>query len=81
MLCIENLYVLCLFLYQFAGPNSGGSVDYTYDILNIKYAYGIELRDTGEFGFTLPEEQILPTAEESYAGLLVFIDKILAAVN
>ena len=62
------------------GPNSGSSVDYTYEALNIIYSFGVELRDTGEHGFTLPEDQILPTGEESYAGLLVFAEKFLEAL-
>lgn len=37
----------------------------------IKYSYGVELRDKGEFGFLLPEDQIIPTAEENLAGIKV----------
>lgn len=36
-------------------------------VLDIPYSFGMELRDTGEYGFLLPPEQILPTAEETWA--------------
>jgi hypothetical protein len=29
----------------------------------------VELRDTGDYGFILPPEQIKPTSEEMWAGL------------
>ena len=48
-----------------SGLNSGSSSDYTYGVLGIKYSFGVELRDTGEHGFLLPPEQIIPTAEEN----------------
>lgn len=31
-----------------------------------KYAYSVELRDTGEHGFIQPPSQIIPVAEEAY---------------
>nr|XP_006812374.1 PREDICTED: carboxypeptidase A4-like [Saccoglossus kowalevskii] len=51
-------------------PTSGTTVDWAYGDRGIIYAYTIELRDTGEYGFLLPEDQIQPTAEENYAGLI-----------
>lgn len=30
---------------------SGGSIDYTYETLGVKYSYALELRDTGRYGF------------------------------
>ncbi|KAL7874086.1 hypothetical protein SRHO_G00050560 [Serrasalmus rhombeus] len=45
-------------------PASGGSDDWAYD-LGVKYAYTFELRDTGYYGFLLPESQIKPTCEET----------------
>jgi murein tripeptide amidase MpaA len=62
----------CDSLQPLVGPNSGGSIDYTYGALEIKYSYGVELRDTGTYGFILPENQIIPTAEENWAALKVF---------
>ncbi|EDO26042.1 predicted protein, partial [Nematostella vectensis] len=49
--------------------NSGGSKDYTYGHLNIKYSFALELRDTGRYGFLLPPGQILPTAIETFNGI------------
>lgn len=34
----------------------------------IPFAFTFELRDKGDFGFKLPEDQIQPTCEEAYAG-------------
>lgn len=35
-----------------------------------RFPFTIELRDSGEFGFVLPPEQILPTCEENLPGIL-----------
>lgn len=46
---------------------SGGSLDWTLGELGIPYSYGMELRDTGAYGFLLPPQQIIPTGEEVWA--------------
>ena len=46
---------------------SGGSMDWALGETGIPYSYGMELRDTGRYGFLLPPEQIIPTAEETWA--------------
>ncbi|XP_074860120.1 carboxypeptidase B-like [Carettochelys insculpta] len=43
---------------------AGGSDDWAYDE-GIKYSFTFELRDTGRYGFALPESQIKPTCEET----------------
>ena len=48
-------------------PNSGSARDWCKGVAGVKYTTGIELRDEGEFGFLLPEDQILPSAEEFWA--------------
>ncbi|XP_077990776.1 carboxypeptidase B-like [Glandiceps talaboti] len=48
--------------------SAGSSKDWAYGMMGIVYAYTVELRDTGEYGFLLPEDQILETAQEMYAG-------------
>ena len=48
---------------------SGNTLDWTYDVAGIVYSYTLELRDTGHDGFELPEDQILPTATETWEGL------------
>nr|QFR04920.1 metallocarboxypeptidase [Euphausia superba] len=50
---------------------AGGSDDWAKGEGGVKYSYTIELRDTGYWGFDLPESQILPTAEETWAGIEV----------
>ncbi|XP_062848103.1 carboxypeptidase B-like [Trichomycterus rosablanca] len=45
-------------------PASGGSDDWAYD-LGVKYSYTFELRDTGLYGFLLPESQIQQTCKET----------------
>ncbi|XP_054575737.1 carboxypeptidase B2 [Eptesicus fuscus] len=46
----------------------GGPDDWIYD-LGIKYAFTIELRDTGKYGFLLPKHFIKPTCREALAAL------------
>lgn len=57
---------------------AGGSDDWFYSPVaqggaGCPYSYTIELRDRGQFGFVLPENQILPTARENIAGLKAYI--------
>lgn len=56
----------------FADPNSGSSRDWAR-MQGIPYTYTFELRDKGDFGFELPEDQIQPTCEEAYSGALHII--------
>jgi len=57
-------------IYIIIYPASGSSADWGYDAPGVKYSYGIELRDTGEYGFLLPADQIVPQGEEIWASLL-----------
>ncbi|XP_075720104.1 carboxypeptidase B [Rhinoderma darwinii] len=43
---------------------AGGSDDWAYDA-GVKFSYTFELRDTGRYGFALPESQIKATCEET----------------
>lgn len=47
----------------------GSSTDWAYGSLGVKFAYAVELRDQGEYGFLLPPDQIQPSGEELLAGL------------
>jgi len=60
-------------------PASGSSADYTYGVCNILYSYGVELRDTGRFGFVLPPAQIEPSGQETYAAVKVWAQAVLSA--
>uniref|UniRef100_A0A182NVG9 Peptidase M14 domain-containing protein n=1 Tax=Anopheles dirus TaxID=7168 RepID=A0A182NVG9_9DIPT len=57
-------------------PAAGGSDDWARGALNIKYAYTVELRDTGRYGFVLPANQIKPTGDEAFQ----FVDIIAQEV-
>ncbi|XP_076679448.1 carboxypeptidase B isoform X2 [Andrena cerasifolii] len=50
-------------------PTSGASDDWAKGVAGIKYAYTLELRDRGTYGFLLPATQIVPTARETWAGI------------
>ncbi|CAI9618920.1 unnamed protein product [Staurois parvus] len=52
---------------------SGGTIDWTYN-QGIKHSYTFELRDTGRYGFALPANQIVPTAQETWLALTVLIE-------
>ncbi|KAM5188032.1 carboxypeptidase A4 isoform 2-T2 [Callospermophilus lateralis] len=56
-------------------PASGSSIDWAYDN-GIKYAFTFELRDTGHYGFLLPANQIIPTAEETWLGLKTIMEHV-----
>eukprot|EP00058_Branchiostoma_floridae_P011798 XP_002597286.1 hypothetical protein BRAFLDRAFT_118166 [Branchiostoma floridae] len=57
---------------------SGSSCDWAYTVAGIKYSYAIELRDEGQYGFVLPANQIRPSADEFFAGLLVLAEQVAA---
>lgn len=56
---------ICTTIYQ----ATGSSVDYVNDVVKADYTFTEELRDTGNYGFLLPASQIVPTAEETFAGV------------
>ena len=51
-------------------------MDYTYDALGIKFSYGVELRDTGEHGFLLPQKQLVPTGRETLDAILALAEYV-----
>jgi len=59
-------------------PASGGSDDWSKGKAGIKYVYLIELRpnDYSIHGFLLPENQIIPTGRETWAGIMVVADEV-----
>lgn len=42
----------------------------------IKYAYTIELRDTGKYGFILPPSEILNTGKEAFVAVSTLASEI-----
>jgi murein tripeptide amidase MpaA len=65
--------------YTILYPASGVVIDWTYGDQGI-FAFTTELRDTGEFGFILPADQIIPTAEENLPAALQLADWITQAI-
>ena len=58
-----------IFLSFILDANSGGTKDWTYGVLGLKYSYALELRDKGRYGFMLPANQIIPTGVETFAAI------------
>jgi len=52
---------------------SGVTADWTAGVAGIPINWTIELRDQGEYGFLLPEDQIVPSGEEFLAALKVSV--------
>lgn len=52
-------------IYHSIYPASGGATDWSYETAG-NYAFTIELRDRGTYGFELPPDQIIPTCEENF---------------
>ncbi|PNF25142.1 Carboxypeptidase B [Cryptotermes secundus] len=50
-------------------PTSGGADDWAKGVAGIKYAYTVELRDDGTYGFLLPASQIVATGKETFAAI------------
>ncbi len=61
-------------------PASGASGDWAYGAANA-LGYGWELRDTGQNGFILPADQIIPTGIENLAAVLELGDWIANPIN
>merc|ERR1711998_482496 len=57
---------------------SGSSADYVYGTCKVIFSYGVELRDTGASGFVLPPSQIIPSGEETFAGVKALAKFMLA---
>ncbi|KAI8846546.1 hypothetical protein BC829DRAFT_491248 [Chytridium lagenaria] len=63
----------CNTIYQ----ASGSSIDWAYNVANVTFTYTAELRDTGTYGFELPANQIIPSGQETLAGVKALWDYII----
>jgi len=59
---------------------SGSSADWALGDANIQFSISMELRDTGTYGFILPPDQIIPTAEETWAFHITVIREIFSTL-
>ncbi|CBY13045.1 unnamed protein product [Oikopleura dioica] len=59
-------------------PAGGTTEDYSYQTLGVTLSWVLELRDTGAYGFLLPADQIIPTAEETVA-MFIEVSKELSS--
>ncbi|PVG02521.1 putative carboxypeptidase [Serendipita vermifera] len=60
----------CQIIYM----TTGSSDDYAYDVSKIKYSFATELRDTGDYGFVLPPNQIRPSGIENWEGIKYLLE-------
>ncbi|XP_035789853.1 zinc carboxypeptidase-like [Anopheles albimanus] len=54
---------------------SGSSLDWVKGTLQTPLTFAYELRDTGEYGFLLPPDQIIATAEETLDSIIVILEE------
>lgn len=57
---------------------SGSASDWVYDVAGVRYSFSVELRDRGVFGFLLPRTEIIPTSEETWAGISTIVSRLQA---
>ena len=55
---------------------SGDTVDWAYDTAGVNVTFALELRDTGDYGFLLPANQIKPAVLETWAGIKAVIEQL-----
>ena len=63
---------------------SGGADDWFFAVATKRAVAGglcIELRDTGRYGFLLPEYEIEPTGEENLQAVLLIAEEVTAGVS
>ncbi|XP_038058871.1 carboxypeptidase B-like [Patiria miniata] len=56
---------------------AGSSVDWAQNVAGIPYCYAPELRDTGYYGFLMPESSIYPSANEVFAAIKVIANNFV----
>jgi hypothetical protein len=56
-----------------ADPTSGVSIDWVRGVFNTPYTFTWELRDKGNYGFLLPANQIVDTAEETLNSVIMIL--------
>ncbi|KAJ8919788.1 hypothetical protein NQ315_006317 [Exocentrus adspersus] len=67
-------------VYETIYQASGSSADWVKGVFKTPIVYGYELRDQGQYGFLLPPDQIVPTAEETFDSLITIFREYYADV-
>lgn len=62
-------------------PAAGASDDWYKGVLGARFAYTVELRDTGLHGFILPPDQIQPSGEELWAAHKLVFQRMIDVSN
>jgi uncharacterized protein YycO len=65
----------------FADEATGGSMDWAKSKLGVPYTFEWELRDTGRYGFLLPADQIVPTAQETLDSIISILKDVNATLS
>ena len=63
--------------FNFTDPAAGASDDWYKGVVDARFVYTSELRDTGRYGFRLPPRQIIPSGEELWAAFKVMFAKMV----
>ncbi|XP_047112071.1 zinc carboxypeptidase-like [Schistocerca piceifrons] len=58
-------------------PASESSIDWMQGVLGHEYNIAWELRDEGQYGYLLPEDQIVPTCQEAFDSLVSILRDLL----
>ena len=75
---VHILHILHINNKLILDPAAGASDDWYRGVLETRYSFTTELRDTGSYGFALPPNQIVPSGEELFAGMKVVFEKCVA---
>ncbi|XP_071084756.1 carboxypeptidase B-like [Haliotis cracherodii] len=57
--------------------SNGNSVDWAYGKLGVLYSAAVELPDKGQYGFLLPQDQIVRVGTETFQGLVAWATYVL----
>lgn len=57
---------------------SGSSIDWVKDSLGTNLTYAYEFRDQGQYGFTLPTNQIIENSIEVFASIVAMLNEAQA---
>ncbi|XP_069700905.1 zinc carboxypeptidase-like [Periplaneta americana] len=68
-------------IYEVIYVATGGSMDWAASSAGVQFPFEWELRDTGHYGFLLPADQIVPTAQETLDSVVTILKLAAAALR